>query len=303
MKLNHTQDVTSPIKPLSPLLVIDHDLPASPRTLPLSTDTKTDLIQQVLAALKTCKFAGPRSRALAASTRDNTASSGAQLALLLDSGASFHIHYLESDLTNTRPCTDKFEGVDRMKHTATCIGDLDVSCIDSAGHPTDIRIRNVRIFPDVTDSLLSVSQLWNEGRVKVLFGAENSIVMISHGGEGELRLPFKERNGIFEWRVHCASRTCSPTKNNGLPQLLSGRVHYPRSVRPRVCFGNDATVRSVQSNSYFNEYSADIAAHHMHHRLHIGLQRLRNLPTLTSDAPPSLAHASGAVRCFLSQAL
>ena len=96
MKLNHTQDVTSPIKPLSPLLVIDHDLPASPRTLPLSTDTKTDLIQQGLAALKTCNFAGPRSRALAAGTRDNTASSGAQLALLLDSGASFHIDYLVS---------------------------------------------------------------------------------------------------------------------------------------------------------------------------------------------------------------
>ena len=297
MKLNHTQDVASLIEPLSSLLVADHDLPASPRTLPLSTNTKTDLIQQGLAALKTCNFARPRSRALAASTRDNTASSEAQLALLLDSGASFHIHYLESDLTNTRPCTDKFEGVDRVKHTATCIGDLDVSCIDSAGHPTEIRIRNVRIFPDITDSLLSVSQLWNEGRVKVLFGAENSIVMISHGGEGELRLPFKERNGIFEWRVHCASRTCSPTRNSGLPQLLSGRVHDPRSVRPRVCFGNDATVRSVRSSSYFNEYSADIAAHHMHHRLHIGLHRLRNLPTLTSDAPPSLAHASGAVRC------
>eukprot|EP00965_Chrysotila_dentata_P042181 1399473-Pleurochrysis_carterae.AAC.1 len=38
--------------------------------------------------------------------------------------------------------------------------------------------------------------------------------------------------------------------------------------------------------------SSDDAASHMHRRLHVGHARLRDLPSLTSDAPASLAKAA-----------
>eukprot|EP00965_Chrysotila_dentata_P008491 276443-Pleurochrysis_carterae.AAC.3 len=38
--------------------------------------------------------------------------------------------------------------------------------------------------------------------------------------------------------------------------------------------------------------SGDDAAAHMHRRLHVGVARLRNLLSLTADAPASLSNAS-----------
>eukprot|EP00965_Chrysotila_dentata_P059190 1964127-Pleurochrysis_carterae.AAC.1 len=38
--------------------------------------------------------------------------------------------------------------------------------------------------------------------------------------------------------------------------------------------------------------SSNDAAAHKHRRLHVGVARLRNLPSLTADAPASLSNAS-----------
>ena len=210
-----------------------------------------------------------------------------ELILIVDSGASFHIHNRESDLVNIRPCSSVFHGMDRVKHRATCIGDMHIKCFDQHNELVGLKISDVRVFPNVKDSLLSVSQLWTQGKVQVLFGADNVIILNGKGDGQSLSLPIVERNGIFEWLVHPDAR-----RPNGRPPKNSCYNHRPG----RACFGSGATIRSTKSHTYFNEYSPNIAAHHMHNRLHAGVDRLRNLPAITADAPPNLAQC-GAVRC------
>ena len=210
---------------------------------------------------------------------------GPNLLMLIDSGASFHIHNLPSDLTNIRPCSDVFEGIDRVRHQATCIGDLEVECHDQSGEAIALKVNDVRIFPKVRDSLVSVSQLWEQHRIQVLFGSENAIVVNGKGSGVDLNLPIVKRNGVFEWHTRATSRLkTADTNTNG------------KSTCPRICFGNKSMIRSTRAKSYFNDYSADVAAHHMHLRLHAGIQRLRRLPLITADAPPSLSRAAH-VRC------
>ena len=226
----------------------------------------------------------PRVRARALSAQTKPASSGPNLLLLVDSGASFHIHNNYADLINVRPCVDVFEGVDRVRHHATCMGDLDVQCHDSNGKRVGLKISDVRIFPKVSDSLISVSQLWTKHKVQVQFSPTNAIMLKDENGAPAMSLPIVPRNGIFEWRVQATARL-QDTKSRQFAKYC-----------PRVLFGNKSSIRSTKSHSYFNEYSADVAAHHMHLRLHAGTSRLRSLPSITADAPPSLSRA-GPVRC------
>ena len=185
-----------------------------------------------------------------------------ELILIVDSGASFHIHNRESDLVNIRPCSSVFHGMDRVKHRATCIGDMHIKCFDQHNELVGLKISDVRVFQNVKDSLLSVSQLWTQGKVQVLFGADNVIILNGKGDGQSLSLPIVERNGIFEWLVHPDAR-----RPNGRPPKNSCYNHRPG----RACFGSGAMIRSTKSHTYFNEYSPNIAAHHMHNRLHAGV--------------------------------
>ena len=93
-----------------------------------------------------------------------------KLALIIDSGASFHVHPHAKDLINTRPCRDRISGVDQVEHACPLIGDLPVRALGNDRKEYRLLIRNVRHTPSVADSLISVSQLWSEGGVDVSFG-------------------------------------------------------------------------------------------------------------------------------------
>ena len=225
-------------------------------------------------------------RILAARSTRADPQAGPDLLLIIDSGASFHIHNQQSDLVNVRPCSDTFEGVDRVRHQASCIGDLNLECNDYDGNTLSLTLGDVRIFPKISDSLISVSQLWDQHRVQVLFGSENAIVLNSQRNGTGLNVPIVKRNGVFEWHTRAIARL---GRNKRCTKSRTASC-------PRACFGNKSAIRSTKSTSYFNDYSADIAAHHMHLRLHAGIHRLRKLPSITADAPPSLSRA-GNVRC------
>ena len=178
------------------------------------------------------------------------------------------------------------ERVDRVRHQASCIGDLNLECNDYDGNTLSLTLGDVRIFPKISDSLISVSQLWDQHRVQVLFGSENAIVLNSQRNGTGLNVPIVKRNGVFEWHTRAIARL---GRNKRCTESRTASC-------PRACFGNKSAIRSTRSTSYFNDYSADIAAHHMHLRLHAGIHRLRKLPSITADAPPSLSRA-GNVRC------
>ena len=222
-----------------------------------------------------------------------------QKLLIVDSGASFHIHRNADDLVNLRPCDDTFKGVDRVTHRATCIGDLPIVCQDHHGQDVRASIGGVRIFPKVNDSLISVSQLWADGRIEVRFGKLNGIVV----KERPLTyLPFQQENGVYKWYVSSDSRGVStanpqrshPTLSQPAPQLPSLTSDMPPRVKRngrRVLFSGSLMAHSVRATSHMNDYSTEVAAAHMHRRLHAGVKRLRLLPQLTADAPPRLAQA------------
>ena len=223
--------------------------------------------------------------------------------LIVDSGASFHIHNNADDLVNTRPCSDTFKGVDRVTHRATCIGDLilPITCQDQRGRDVRASIGGVRIFPKVNDSLISVSQLWADGRIEVRFGKMNGVVVRE---QPLTYLPFKQENGVYKWYVSndpqgmvnadSSRPLSSPPPLQSVPQLPCLTPDMPLETKRngrRVLFSGSLMAHSVRATSHMHEYSTDAAAAHMHRRLHAGIKRLRMLPQLTADAPPRLAQA------------
>eukprot|EP00965_Chrysotila_dentata_P019084 636036-Pleurochrysis_carterae.AAC.1 len=49
-------------------------------------------------------------------------------------------------------------------------------------------------------------------------------------------------------------------------------------------------IHASRTHHHLSIMSPSTAMAHMHNRLHAGSNRLRNLPKITADAPPSLAH-------------
>ena len=89
--------------------------------------------------------------------------------LVVDSGASFHVHNRVEDLINVKPCSAKIIGVDHEPHTLTSIGDMPIKALDSNGMEYQLLIKNVRHAPKFKDTLISVGQLWEESKVDVVF--------------------------------------------------------------------------------------------------------------------------------------
>ena len=78
------------------------------------------------------------------------------ISLVVDSGASWHIHPHVQDLVHVRKCSDTMTGLDRIIRRATHIGDMPVLAKTLDGKQRRLLIRDVRVFPDYEDSLLSV---------------------------------------------------------------------------------------------------------------------------------------------------
>ena len=75
--------------------------------------------------------------------------------LIIDSGASFHVHPNLSDLVNIRACSNRIMGVDHQPHQCVSMGDMPVRARCDDGYEYDLLIKNVRYAPTFRDSLIS----------------------------------------------------------------------------------------------------------------------------------------------------
>ena len=89
--------------------------------------------------------------------------------LIIDSGASFHVHPHAEDLINLRPCNNRIMGIDHKPHICSSIGDFPVAARGEDGVEYNLLIKNVRCAPTFKDSLISINQLWLESKVDVSF--------------------------------------------------------------------------------------------------------------------------------------
>ena len=211
------------------------------------------------------------SRACLSSTGDSLPacpSSSRCTALVIDSGASFHMHPRLCDLSNTRPCADKIVGIDHAVHTCSQIGDLPMLARDSQGVYHKVTLPNVRFAPTLRDTLISVDKLWRESKVTALFG-DNACLKEASGRV----YPVQRERGLFMWRVRCASNL------------------RPTSTGPDSSALTAFAVHSSRSTSHIEAMRPDVAAAHIHRRLHIGVKRMALLPTLTADAPANISKA------------
>ena len=79
----------------------------------------------------------------ASSTTSTTSTTAhkSMMKLIVDSGASFHVHNHIEDLINVRPCSAKIIGIDHEPHEIKSIGDLPVKALDSLGLEYDLLIK------------------------------------------------------------------------------------------------------------------------------------------------------------------
>ena len=199
------------------------------------------------------------------------------ISLVVDSGASWHIHPHVRDLVNVRECTDTMSGLDRIVRRATHIGDLPVLASNGDGSHRRVTIKDVRVFPDYDDSLLSVRQLWKTCRVNVTFGSKCTISVPD--SDDFVELPFEDGRWVYQWHVVAVAGLITDDESPALAAL-----------------GVEATARGLgihrpTSTSHITTLPSEVAAQAMHRRLHAGIDRLRRLPRFCSDAPPSLSKA------------
>ena len=168
-----------------------------------------------------------KSVALKASSNKRIDKQGSTIDFIIDSGASFHVHPVKSDLVNTRPCSNRISGVDNVEHECPLIGDLQLEAKGSDGLIYQLLIRNVRYAPTVSDSLLSVSQLWSDSKVNVAFG--DKCTLISSCGQ---QLPFtrSKRNALYIWHVRRASSP--PLQKKPKPEMPAPAVSYTHLTLP-----------------------------------------------------------------------
>ena len=192
--------------------------------------------------------------------------------LIIDSGASFHVHNHIEDLTNVRLCSAKIIGIDHDPHEIKSIGDLPVKAIDSLGIEYELLIKNVRHAPRFKDTLISVGQLWEEGQVDAVFKDKCYITTPC-----KKSFPFKKSKGagLYTWHVKhntsykpSASSPSTPKKKVTFDQALSFQPTH-----------------SSKTSSHIARLHPDTAAKYMHRRLHVGARRMNLLPELTADAP------------------
>eukprot|EP00965_Chrysotila_dentata_P034029 1133100-Pleurochrysis_carterae.AAC.1 len=98
------------------------------------------------------------------------------IGFVVDSGCTRHIHLHVSDLVNVRPCSDLVAGMDGRPQRCTAIGDMPLSALDDKGITVPVTLRDVRIMPSFSDSLLSVNALWEASSTECRFADARSLL-------------------------------------------------------------------------------------------------------------------------------
>eukprot|EP00965_Chrysotila_dentata_P147042 4854331-Pleurochrysis_carterae.AAC.1 len=74
-----------------------------------------------------------------------------------------------------------------------------VSALDEKGNRIELTLTGVRCVPTMSDSLLSVGQLWASAGIDCRF-AEACVMELAPDANGRrCRLPFIRRGGLYEW--------------------------------------------------------------------------------------------------------
>ena len=173
----------------------------------------------------------------------------------------------------------------------------------SDGLEYQLLLRNVRHSPTFMDSLISINQLWQESKVDVIF--KDSCCLRAPCGK---QFPFgvPRATGLCIWNVISiiSKRGTQERMAPTVSQQLHGRNYHndPLSkpganplktsdAKSRSKVLSFQATHSSKSISHIASLAPDIAAQHMHRRLHVGARRMNLLPSMTADAPSNLSRA------------
>ena len=215
---------------------------------------------------------------------------GTILMLVMDSGCTFHCHPHQTDLINFRPRRERMIGISGVSCDVTGIGDLPVIARDHMGRLIRLIIRDVRCVPTFTETLLSVDQFYEKSGVEVRFAGHNHVHLPANKTCDESFFKFTREAGLFQWRVLGAARLQAPTDAIKASRALAAQPSTtPKSIPDEVTHASKVEqVHGAKSTSHLAALSADAAVDAMHRRLHVSQELIRNLPTLTADAPNNL---------------
>ena len=86
----------------------------------------------------------------------------------IDSGATWHLHGRREDISDLKPCRDTISGIDGAVQKCLRIGTLNMVPKDSLDQDHALSIKDVRLTPNASISLLSASQLMADQNFEVI---------------------------------------------------------------------------------------------------------------------------------------
>eukprot|EP00965_Chrysotila_dentata_P147797 4878374-Pleurochrysis_carterae.AAC.1 len=96
-----------------------------------------------------------------------------------------------------------------------------VSALDDKGNRVELTLSGVRCVPTMSDSLLSVGQLWASAGIDCRFAGTCAMELAPGADGSRCRLPVLRRGGLYEW--HVASCRSQPPVSRALA-MHSGRA-------------------------------------------------------------------------------
>ena len=259
------------------------------------------------------KKRAPRSNspdAKGATTWRTAANVARWLRIVVDSGCTWHVHPLQEDLINQRPCNDTITNASGDDCACTCVGDLPLVVRDAHNREYRLLLRGVRCCPSFDDTLISVDQLWHTTKIDTIFRDER-VLEFHHSKVNDgslLRVPFQREGGLY--RLHAAIAVASHRAgmaaiaeesgaNGAKAKSTNSTSEAPKVKRAKAGISFSLTgmalkagIHAGRSIAHLDKMHADDVAATLHRRLHIGMDLIKRLGHRASDAPEHVAHAT-----------
>ena len=205
----------------------------------------------------------------------------------IDSGCTATCTNTLAHLVNTRKCNEVFDSANGEKCNCDTIGDMPVLAKDSAGNIFRFVFTNVRYVPGFKYTLISVKQSKREQGIKPSFD-DPEVLTFPNGSS----VPFDPR-----FRLYTVTLISEPMLINGLAAIEKSKTSGEAGNSCCVGFHN------VKSTSHIARLPAAQASELIHRRCHMGVNKIRALPHVSSDAPKILGSAipCTCVHCAASQ--
>ena len=205
----------------------------------------------------------------------------------IDSGCTATCTNTLAHLVNTRKCNEVFDAANGEKCKCDTIGDMPVLAKDSTGKIFRFVFTNVRYVPEFKYTLISVKQCKREQGIKPSFD-DPEVLTFPNGSS----VPFDPR-----FRLYTVTLISEPMLINGLASIEKSKTAAETGNSCCVGFHN------VKSTSHIARLPAAQASELIHRRCHMGVNKIRALPHVSSDAPKILGSAipCTCVHCAASQ--